>query len=256
MRFQISLATKYMRGRKLRTFLTTLAIVIGVMVIFGMGILLPTMTEAFNKSLLAASGQTDVMITHKTGETFSASTLNKIKTLDGIAAIGGSLERTINLPPDFYGKNSTVNALSLVGIDPDVAPELARLSRDPGPLSEAGRWQRRGHLGAARRFPRREAERHDETADDRGGRQVGDCRPDARSRARRQRTGARHAPPGAKAARCAGTHQRHRSESHDQGQSAKRCHRQQHQSATGEHVHARRSDERLGICRPRCRTRP
>jgi len=124
MRFQLALATKYMRGRKLRTFLTTLAIVIGVMMIFGMGILLPTMTEAFNKSLLAASGQTDVMITHKTGESFSASTLNKVKALDGIAAIGGSLERTINLPPDFYGKNSTVNALSLAGVDPNVAPTL------------------------------------------------------------------------------------------------------------------------------------
>ena len=124
MKFQIALATKYMRGRKLRTFLTTLAIIIGVMVIFGMGILLPTMNEAFNKSLLSASGQTDVMITHKTGESFSASTLNKIKTLDGIAAISGSLERTINLPPDFYGKNSTVGAVSLVGVDPAVAASL------------------------------------------------------------------------------------------------------------------------------------
>ena len=124
MKFQLALATKYMRGRKLRTFLTTLAIVIGVMVIFGMGTLLPTFTDAFNRSLLAASGQADVMITHKTGEPFSATTMNKVKTLDGIAAIGGSLERTINLPPDFYGKNSTVSALSLVGVDPAVAPEL------------------------------------------------------------------------------------------------------------------------------------
>ena len=41
MKFQVALAMKYMRGRKLRTFLTTLAIIIGVMVIFGMGILLP-----------------------------------------------------------------------------------------------------------------------------------------------------------------------------------------------------------------------
>src|SRR5512140_12457 len=106
MNFQLTLAARYLGGRKLRTFLTTLAIVIGVMVIFGMGILLPTMTEAFNKSLLSASGQTDVMITHNTGEPFSASTLNKIKSLDGIAVISGSLERTINLPPDFYGKNS------------------------------------------------------------------------------------------------------------------------------------------------------
>ena len=124
MNFQLSLAARYLWGRKLRSFLTTLAIVIGVMVIFGMGILLPTFTDAFNKSMLAASGQTDVMITHKTGESFSATTLNKIKTLEGIAVIGGSLERTINLPPDFYGKNSTVSALLLVGVDPNVAPSL------------------------------------------------------------------------------------------------------------------------------------
>jgi len=124
MNFQLSLAARYLWGRKLRSFLTTLAIIIGVMVIFGMGILLPTFTDAFNRSMLAASGQTDVMITHKTGENFPATVLNKIKTIDGIAVIGGSLERTINLPPNFYGKNSTVNALSLVGIDPTVAPDL------------------------------------------------------------------------------------------------------------------------------------
>jgi putative ABC transport system permease protein len=103
MKFQLTLAARYLGGRKLRTFLTTLAIVIGVMVIFGMGIYLPSFTDAFNKSLLSASGQTDVMITHKTGEAFSESTLNKIKRIKGIAVIAGSLERAINLPPDFYG---------------------------------------------------------------------------------------------------------------------------------------------------------
>ncbi|MEK7809375.1 MAG: FtsX-like permease family protein [Chloroflexota bacterium] len=124
MNLQLILAARYLWGRKLRTFLTTLAIVIGVMVIFGMGILLPTFTDTFNKSLLAASGQTDVMITHKTGENFSATVLNQIKTINGIAVISGSLERTINLPPDFYSKNSTITALSLIGIDPTVAPNL------------------------------------------------------------------------------------------------------------------------------------
>jgi putative ABC transport system permease protein len=121
MNLQLTLAARYLGGRKLRTFLTTLAIVIGVMVIFGMGILLPTMNDAFNRSMLAASGQADVMITHKTGENFSATMLNKIKDTNGISVIGASLERTINLPPDFYGKNSTVSALSLVGVDPNVA---------------------------------------------------------------------------------------------------------------------------------------
>lgn len=124
MRFQLTLAARYLAGRKLRTFLTTLAIVIGVMVVFGTGIYMPSFMGAYQKSLLSASGQTDVMITHKTGEAFSASTLNKIKRIKGIAAIAGSLERVINLPPNFYGKNSTVNALALVGIDPTIAPDL------------------------------------------------------------------------------------------------------------------------------------
>lgn len=138
MRFQLALAARYLGGRKLRTFLTTLAIVIGVMVIFGTGIYLPSFMDAFNKSLLSASGQTDVMITHETGESFSASTLNKIKRIKGIAVIAGSLERVINLPPNFYGKDSTVTALALVGIDPKIAPELHDYRITQGRFLEQG----------------------------------------------------------------------------------------------------------------------
>ncbi len=64
-----------MWGRKLRTFLTTLAIVFGDWLIFGMNILMPTMLKAFQVNMLAASGQVDVTITHKTGETFSRNTM-------------------------------------------------------------------------------------------------------------------------------------------------------------------------------------
>jgi putative ABC transport system permease protein len=138
MGFQLTLATRYLWGRKLRTFLTTLAIVIGVMVIFGTGIYMPSFMGAYQKSLLSASGQTDVMITHKTGEAFSVSTLNKIKRIAGIAVIAGSLERVVNLPPNFYGKNSPVNALALVGVDPKVAPELHDYRVTQGRFLEPG----------------------------------------------------------------------------------------------------------------------
>jgi putative ABC transport system permease protein len=124
MNFQLSLAARYLWGRKLRSFLTTLAIVIGVMVIFGMGILLPTMMNAFQKNLLAISGQVDVTITHKTGEAFSDSVLNKVKTVEGISAIAGSISRPMNLPAHFYGRDSTVTGLTLTGIDPVAAPTL------------------------------------------------------------------------------------------------------------------------------------
>lgn len=138
MNFSLTLAARYLAGRKLRTFLTTLAIVIGVMVIFGMGIYLPSFTDAFNKSLLSISGQTDVLITHKTGEAFSESTLKKIKRIEGVAVAAGSLERVINLPPDFYGKDSPVSALTLVGVDPELAPELHQYRVGQGRFLERG----------------------------------------------------------------------------------------------------------------------
>jgi putative ABC transport system permease protein len=138
MSFQLTLATRYLAGRKLRTFLTTLAIVIGVMVIFGTGIYMPSFMGAYQKSLLSASGQTDVMITLKTGEAFPASTLNKLKRIDGIAVIAGSLERVVNLPPNFYGKNSTVTALALVGVDPAIAPDLHDYRITQGRFLEQG----------------------------------------------------------------------------------------------------------------------
>jgi putative ABC transport system permease protein len=88
---QLTLAARYLWGRKLRSFLTTLAVIFGVLVIFGMGILLPTMIEAFQSNLLAASGQVDVTITHKTNEAFSRTLLNRVKNVEGIRAITGSL---------------------------------------------------------------------------------------------------------------------------------------------------------------------
>ncbi|MGB8645479.1 MAG: FtsX-like permease family protein [Anaerolineae bacterium] len=124
MNFQFSLAARYLWGRKLRSFLTTLAIVIGVLVIFGMGILLPTMMEAFQKNLQSLSGQVDVTIMHQTGEAFSTGVLNKIKTVQGISAIAGSISRPMNIPLNFYGHDSTVTGLTLTGVDPVAAPTI------------------------------------------------------------------------------------------------------------------------------------
>ncbi len=121
--FQIKLAGRYLWGRKLRTFLTTLAIVFGTLVIFGMNIILPTMVQAFQSNLLAASGQVDVTITLKTGEAFSRKALNRVRAVEGIRAIAGSLSRTVNIPADYYGR-ADVTALTLTGIEPREAQTL------------------------------------------------------------------------------------------------------------------------------------
>jgi putative ABC transport system permease protein len=138
MNLQIQLAARYLWGRKLRSFLTTLAIVIGVMVIFGMGILLPTMMIGFQKSLVAISGQVDITIALKTGEGFSPSLLNRVKGVEGVAVAAGSISRAMNVPINFYGKGSTVSGLTLVGVDPVNGPLVREYTVTQGRFLKQG----------------------------------------------------------------------------------------------------------------------
>lgn len=141
LRFELTMATRELSRRKLRTALTTLAITLGTMVIFSMNMLLPTILQAFQSNLLAASGQVDVTITHKTGEAFSRSVLNTVRRVPGVSAASGSLSRTLNIPDKFYGK-ANVGALTMTGIDPATAQALrtynvseGRFLRSDDPLS-------------------------------------------------------------------------------------------------------------------------
>lgn len=122
MNLQLTLAWRYLNGRRLRTFLTTLAIIFGVLVIFGMNTIMPAFSQAFSANLLAAAGQVDVTITHRTSEAFAPQALEKVAALDGVRAAAGLIERTVNLPADYFdGDPSTpdrIAALTLKGLDP------------------------------------------------------------------------------------------------------------------------------------------
>lgn len=121
MTIQFLLAFRYLRGRKLRSFLTTLAVVFGVLVIFMMNILVPTMMRSFQASMLAASGQVDMTISHRTGESFSPTTVDAVRSVPGIRAAYGFLARTVNLPNNFYDNNpqqaDQISAITLTGLD-------------------------------------------------------------------------------------------------------------------------------------------
>lgn len=121
--FQITLAARYLNGRKLRSFLTTLSIVFGTLLIFGMNLLLPTMLKAFEANMLAASGQVDVTITHSTGEAFFPRLLNTLRRADEVQNVAALLSRTANIPAGFYGK-AQVGALTYTGIEPRNAQVL------------------------------------------------------------------------------------------------------------------------------------
>jgi putative ABC transport system permease protein len=142
MNLQLTLAARYLAGRKLRTFLTTLAVVFGVLVIFGMNIILPTMLVALQANAMAAEGVVDVSISHATGDAFPQELLAKVQAVDGVRAAAASLKRTINLPADFFDKDparpDVISALSLVGIDPYLAKTVRAYPLMSGRYLEQG----------------------------------------------------------------------------------------------------------------------
>ena len=57
-----TLAWRYLRGRGLRSALTTLAVALGVMLVFGLNGISPALMEAFTKSMMSAAGRIDVTV--------------------------------------------------------------------------------------------------------------------------------------------------------------------------------------------------
>jgi putative ABC transport system permease protein len=125
MNLQLTLAWRYLSGRKLRTFLTTLAVVFGVLVLFGMNIILPTMIAAFEENVLGAAGVVDYSVTNLTGGSFPESVGDSLAAVGGVRALSPKLDRTVNLPPDFFdqdpAKADAISAVNLVGVIPDAA---------------------------------------------------------------------------------------------------------------------------------------
>ena len=142
MNIQLTLARRYLAGRKLRTFLTTLAIVFGVLVIFGMNTLLPAFTNAFTANVLAAAGQVDATITLKTSDAFDDAVAERVAGVAGVRVVSGLLNRTMNLPADYLDNDPTLPdpaaALALMGINVEQATALHSYQVRDGRFLDAG----------------------------------------------------------------------------------------------------------------------
>jgi putative ABC transport system permease protein len=134
--FNLTLASRYLFGRPLRTALTTLAIVFGVLVIFGMNTLLPAFINAFQANAMALAEQSDATITSKTGEAFPLSVADTVAGVAGVSAVSARLERPLNLPPDYFDGDPAapdrVASVSLVGGDPDTLRAMGFYNVDEG----------------------------------------------------------------------------------------------------------------------------
>jgi len=137
MNIQWTLALRYLWGRKLRTVLTTLAVVFGVTVLFGLESILPAMLQALRQNMLASAGKVDLTVSTTANGVFDAAYLEQLRGVAGIGRATGALQQPLILPaaltktaapaPGGFSKPGiTMAALNLivVGLDPATAQDV------------------------------------------------------------------------------------------------------------------------------------
>ncbi|MBN1566187.1 MAG: ABC transporter permease, partial [Anaerolineae bacterium] len=114
------MAWQYLKRRKLRTTLTTLAIVLGVALIFAINLIMPSVLDSFKQSQESDIADVDLSIADRTGESFDPEPITQtLLELDGVKAVSGVLRRRNLLPTE----NNPLGALSqieIIGVDPDI----------------------------------------------------------------------------------------------------------------------------------------
>src|SRR3990172_2551242 len=141
MKLQFTLALRYLAGRKLRTALTTLAIVLGVLVLFGMNSMLPAVMNAFQANVKAAIDEVDATVTLRTSEPFAETEAARVAAIEGVSAINAYLSRLVNLPVNYYDGDTQVadrvTLVSLVGVDLAQATSMHTYPVNEGRFLEA-----------------------------------------------------------------------------------------------------------------------
>jgi putative ABC transport system permease protein len=109
----ITVALKGLAGRKVRALLTSLAVVIGVMMVSGTLVLTDTMQKAFDGIFSASYDKTDAVIAGKEivkgsqsgAATVPESLLAKVRALPEVAAAGGAISPQASNKAEIFGRD-------------------------------------------------------------------------------------------------------------------------------------------------------
>lgn len=141
MRGQFLLAFRYLTGRKTRLVLTTLAIVFGVMVLFGMNSLLPGVMNGFRHTMISAAGAVDITVSSSSNNPFDQEVFSRIAAVEGISAASGSLQRSVQIPAILGGTTDPITgsaAITLTGLDLATATSVRHYQVDEGRFLQEG----------------------------------------------------------------------------------------------------------------------
>lgn len=121
MRTELTLAWRYLAVRRVRSILTTLSILLGVALIFGLNSLMPVFMESFGKNLMAMSGQVDLSLSTSSGGTFQTARIEPLRQVEGVDTVALQLRRNIVLSGAAAPRDRDGNpypSLTISGVEP------------------------------------------------------------------------------------------------------------------------------------------
>lgn len=141
MKGQFLLAWRYLSGRRQRMVLTTLAVVCGVAVLFGMNGMLPGVMTAFRHSMITAAGKVDLSISSKSNNPFDETALDTVRSVEGISVSTGILQRNVQIPASLGGNPDPLTgsaAIMINGLEVKSAVLVRRYQVEEGRFLEPG----------------------------------------------------------------------------------------------------------------------
>ncbi len=138
MKLTLTLAWRYLRGRGSRSFLTTLAVVFGVMLTFGLNGILPAMVDAFTHNLLAAAGKVDLTVTSAYNQPFAPAVVDRLLTVPGVTTASPGVQRVAPLPRSADAAPDALAQVVVVGIDLPTVAGLHDFPLEAGRMLSAG----------------------------------------------------------------------------------------------------------------------
>ncbi len=147
---ELPLAISYLKGRPIRTIMTILSIVIGVMMMFGLNGMAPALKDLFISSTQSMSlANIDLYVTRRDGGFYRQEMVAQVSAVQGVASSARMIVRSVALPVDHYftPDGRAINTIQVYGVDTAVTDEAFNIMTAGGRRLTAGRLLQPGDAG-------------------------------------------------------------------------------------------------------------
>ena len=146
---ELPLAISYLKGRPIRTIMTILSIVIGVMMMFGLNGMAPAIKDLFISSTQSmALSNVDLYITRRDGGFFRQEYEDNVGAVKGVEATASMIARAVAVPPDHYttADGRAISTIQVYGVDTSSTDDAFNIVTAGGRRLAAGRLLQAGDV--------------------------------------------------------------------------------------------------------------